>query len=109
MSLQYGANMIVHNRSHGIPLTYVCCKGSSACIKLLLKMDADVPIPKNGRTPLHEICLYDKVEMCRDINALGIILQTPLHDACYAGSIDCTELRLKRGADVQTSLCEESS
>ncbi|GIY75861.1 hypothetical protein CEXT_368211 [Caerostris extrusa] len=62
----------VHNRSHEIPLTYDCCKGSSACVKLLLKMDADVQISKNGRTPLHEI------------NALGIILHTPLHDACYA-------------------------
>ncbi|GIY89458.1 hypothetical protein CEXT_316071, partial [Caerostris extrusa] len=34
----------VLSSNHGTPLSYVCCKGNSACIKLLLKMDADVQI-----------------------------------------------------------------
>ena len=109
-------NSKVQNKECDTPQHIACCSKSLHIVRLLLERKCSTNIPnKNGETAqnvpltedgdllLHIACQWDDVDIVRhlinddncDISITNSNLNTPLHIACYMGSINIARLLLE--------------
>ncbi|GIY81898.1 hypothetical protein CEXT_5231 [Caerostris extrusa] len=95
------------------PLHEACKGGCVPCTEFLLNMGTDVHTLYRGKTPLHEACQQNEcvellVKYGANVDAVCCRDLTPLNYACRTGSVACTELLLKNGANIHTpeGICE---
>ncbi|KZC06393.1 Transient receptor potential channel pyrexia [Dufourea novaeangliae] len=115
--LKYGANPREWDfNKKCTPLHCAAATGDISCVKCLIKSGADVNAGLSGKSPLYYAVLSnaeDCVEALLNAGACPnnpqVYTETPLHVAASLGSVICTKLLLKYGADVRVQFSSTRS
>ncbi|XP_012243698.1 transient receptor potential channel pyrexia-like isoform X2 [Bombus impatiens] len=107
--LQHGANPCEWDFGKKYtPLHYAAATGDLACVKCLIKSQADVNAGIHGKSPLYYAVLNNAADCVKALLEAGaspnnpqVYTETPLHVAAGLGSVMCTKLLLTYGADVR--------
>ncbi|XP_076164401.1 transient receptor potential channel pyrexia-like isoform X2 [Ptiloglossa arizonensis] len=90
------------------PLHCAAAIGNVACVKCLIKSQADVNAGLSGKSPLYYAVLSNAGDCVEALLQAGaspnypqVYTETPLHVAASLGSVTCTKLLLDYGADVR--------
>ncbi|XP_076637363.1 transient receptor potential channel pyrexia-like [Colletes latitarsis] len=90
------------------PLHCAAAIGNIACVKCLIKSQADVNAGLFGKSPLYYAVLSNAADCVEALLQVGacpnnpqVYTETPLHVAASLGSVTCTKLLLNYGADVR--------
>ncbi|KAJ3687195.1 hypothetical protein LUZ61_016359 [Rhynchospora tenuis] len=107
--ISHGANPVVSNKEGWTPLHYATKNGQPKLVKFLLSsgVPVDIEFEWVTGTPLMAAALYRQastmevlLEHHADVNAATGNDHTPLLMSVSAGSLECTKLLIKAGADV---------
>ncbi|KAJ4733546.1 ankyrin repeat family protein [Rhynchospora pubera] len=105
----HGANPVVSDKENMTPLHYAAQNGQPKLVKFLISsvVCVDIEFDCLASTPLTTAALHGQartmevlLEHHADVNAATGNCCTPLYMTTYAGSLECTILLIKAGADV---------
>ncbi|KAJ4744909.1 ankyrin repeat family protein [Rhynchospora pubera] len=107
--ISQGANFVAPNREGATPLHYAARAGQDEVVKYLLSLGVPVDVTCNHATgaPLIMAALCGQASTVEvllqhhaDVNGATSTDYTPLFSSVYAGSLECTKLLIKAGADL---------
>ncbi|XP_076657384.1 transient receptor potential channel pyrexia [Halictus rubicundus] len=115
--LEYGANPGEWDFSNTCtPLHCAAATGDISCVKCLINAGADVNAGLSGKTPLYYAvssnagdCVEALLQAGASPNNPQVYTETALHVAAGLGSVTCTALLLKYGADVRVQFSSTRS
>ncbi|KAJ4774816.1 ankyrin repeat family protein [Rhynchospora pubera] len=107
--INHGANPVVSDKESMTPLHYAAQNGQPKLVRFLISsgVPVDIEFDSLTSTPLTTAALYGQartmevlLERHADVNAATGNDYTPLYMTVCAGSLECTKLLVKAGADV---------